>query len=130
MFTSCAGTCPVLTKNMAELQESFADRGELHFVSVTVDPETDTPEVLERYASKYSADTSRWHFLTGSLEDIHELAVKGFKVGSVDEPIFHSNRFILVDEDGSIRGYYTGTENLEMLRLRGDIDSVLEEQAS
>ncbi len=130
VFTTCAGSCPVLTTNMAELQRDLADTTEVHYVSVSVDPETDTPEVLAKYADVYSADTSRWHFLTGAEDRIQDLTVNGFKVGSIDEPLFHSNRFVLVDTSRSIRGYYTGTEAGDMLRLREDIKSLLEERAS
>lgn len=130
VFTSCAASCPVLTTNMAELQKDLADTPEVHYVSVSVDPVTDTPDVLAKYAAEYSADTSRWHFLTGTEDRIQDLTVNGFKVGSVDEPLFHSNRFVLVDSTRSIRGYYTGTEAGDMLRLRQDIKSLLEERAS
>ncbi len=130
VFTSCTGICPILSTNMSKLHRNLVDRPDVHLVSVSVDPETDTPEVLARYASRYSADTSRWHFLTGPRERIHQLAVAGFKVGSVDEPIFHSNRFILVDGDGAIRGYYVGTEPEDMAKLNHDINTLLESRSS
>ena len=122
MFTSCPSICPTLSANMATLQNRFADTSGIQFVSVTVDPETDTPEVLAEYATRFGADPTRWHFLTGPLEDIHALAVESFKVGSVDAPIFHSDKFILVDEAGYVRGYYTGTDIDDVQRLAADIE--------
>ena len=100
MFTSCQSICPTLSANMATLHKQFADTSGVRFVSITVDPETDTPEVLAEYAERFGADPARWHFLTGPLEDIHTLAAESFKVGSVDNPVFHSDKFILVDEAG------------------------------
>ena len=121
IFTSCAGICPILSNQMAGLQRTFSGRDDVEFVSITVDPERDTPEVLAEYAKRFDADTERWHFLTGELPYIHDVAVKGFKVGSVDDPLIHSERLILVDREGVIRGYYQGTEADSVLELSRDI---------
>lgn len=130
IFTSCAGTCPVLSENMRALHRELAERPDVRFVSVSVDPDTDTPEVLGAYAKRYSADTTRWHFLTGPEAAIQDLAVNGFKVGSVDDPIVHSNRFVLVDGDANIRGYYLGTEPEDVARLNMDLERLVSESAS
>ncbi len=121
IFTSCAGICPTLTNQMARLQRTYSGRSDVEFVSITVDPERDTPEVLTEYAKRFEADTERWHFLTGDLPYIHSVAVDGFKVGSVDDPLIHSERLILVDREGVIRGYYMGTEPDSVLELSRDI---------
>ena len=125
IFTSCAGVCPKMTRNMALLQTDFADMEDVHFVSITVDPERDSPEVLATYAKKYEANLERWHFLTGSEEDILTLSREGFMIGSGDEMIIHSPKFVLVDQDGVLRGFYTGDEPAEMDRLRVDIATLL-----
>ena len=125
IFTSCAGICPVMTLAMADLHRSFDGEDHVEFVSISVDPETDTPEVLSSYGERYGADPERWHFLTGAIEDIHALSVQTFKVGAVDEPINHSSRFILVDGSGSIRGYYVGTDSEDVARLAGGITELL-----
>ena len=122
MFTTCTTICPTLSANMATLHKQFADTPDVRFVSITVDPETDTPEVLAKYATRFGANAARWHFLTGPLEDIHTLAAESFKVGSVDNPVFHSDKFILVDDTGTIRGYYTGTDPDDVQRLATDIE--------
>lgn len=130
IFTSCAGVCPVMTGAMAGLQRSFEGDERVQFVSVTVDPETDTPEVLNKYAERYEADNEQWHFLTGDLDDIHALATQNFKVGSLDEPINHSSRFILVDATGFIRGYYIGTDPEDVAELEIAIRQLLDTDAS
>lgn len=120
-FTTCSGICPIMTKNLRSLQERFGSWKELEFVSISVNPEQDTPQALSVYARKYGADTNRWHFLTGTREDIARIAVHGFKVGSVQEPIFHSSYFVLVDRNARIRGYYEGTRPEEMERISRDL---------
>ena len=93
IFTSCAGPCPAMTRSMAAVAKKLELYPEVAFVSVSVDPETDTPEVLSRYGEKFGANPERWHFLTGTPEAIQELAVKGFMIGSVDDPVIHSTKF-------------------------------------
>lgn len=120
-FTTCSGICPIMTKNLKSLQDRYRSYPDVAFVSISVNPEQDTPPALAEYARKYGADTERWHFLTGAREDITRVAVQGFKVGSVDEPIFHSASFILVDRRGRIRGYYEGTRREAVERLSKDL---------
>lgn len=109
IFTSCGGQCPRMSAQMAKIQSMTPQR--IALVSFSVDPEQDTPEVLSRYAAKYSA-SERWHFLTGRREVIYSLAEKSFKLGvsekggSSVEPILHSSRFVLVDQQARIRGFY------------------------
>jgi protein SCO1/2 len=129
IFTTCGGICPVMTSNMKKLQDKlFAD---IRLVSFTVDPTKDTPEVLTEYANRYGADKDRWLFLTGDPESIQKLSVGGFKLamdptgGTEVEPIVHSSRFVLIDREGFIRGYY-GTEELTDLdRLIEDANNLL-----
>lgn len=127
IFTRCSGPCPVMTENMEALQNRFADDDRVRFVSITVDPEFDRPEVLSAYGEKYDADLDTWKFLTSSNESIHDLAVNGFKIGSVDDPLFHSTRFVLVDNEGNIRGYYHGTKDDGVAALANDISRLLAE---
>jgi len=111
----------MLTKHLKSLQEMFHEYPDVELVSISVNPEQDTPQALSTYAQKYGADTTRWHFLTGSREDITKVSVQGFKIGSVDEPIFHSASFVLVDRQGNIRGYYDGTNKNEVKKLSEDL---------
>ncbi len=127
VFTSCAGTCPTLTGNLKDLREALGEQPQVEFVSISVDPGTDTPERLTSYAEKNGIDTASWHFLTGSIDDIQTLMVDGFMIGSAEDPLFHSNRFVLVDAAGTIRGFYMGTEEESVDLLLNDLHRLLEE---
>ena len=127
-FTTCSDICPVMSKNMAALHRSFALVGDVTQISITVNPEFDSSVVLKKYAQKYQANTSKWHFLTGTRAQITELAVNSFKLGSIEEPVFHSSKFALVDRQGSIRGYYDGVQPGEVSQLFTDITVLLKEQ--
>ncbi len=128
IFTTCGGICPVMTKNMAALYRSFLPIDSVEMVSVSVNPENDSPDILARFARKYHADTTKWHFLTGARDEIKRLAVESFKVGSLEEPIFHSDRFVLVDREGRIRGYYDGTQQKSIDTLFKDIAALIKER--
>jgi protein SCO1/2 len=124
MFTSCPDVCPLLTQRMVALHRRLASHGDaVHFVSFSVDPQTDTPEVLTRYARERGADYPNWTFLTGSTDDLRKVIVGGFKgtMQPVEEPgkpanILHGSHFVLVDGAATIRGYYategTGLDTL------------------
>lgn len=129
IFTRCSGPCPMMSRHMADLHEAFQNETDVHFVSISVDPEHDTPEVLETYAARFSAaDSDRWHFLTGPIDAVTTLSVDGFKLGYDGEPIFHSTRFVLVDRQGYIRGYFDGTESNDLVRLSKAISDLIDER--
>jgi len=119
------------------LHEAFAearDVNELRFVSFTVDPEWDTPEVLRSYAEGVAADPERWLFLTGDRDAIYALSQQGFHLGAGDDvatsEIMHSTRFVLVDRAGRIRGYYDGTVPEEVAQLAKDARVVARERVA
>ena len=122
IFTTCAGPCPVMSGQFAELQSRFSNAPDLNLLSISVNPDYDSPEILREYGGRYGANYNKWRFLTGDREAIHELAVDGFKVGSVEDPIFHSTRFILLDDKARIRGYYISSELEEMQQLWRDVE--------
>jgi len=127
-FTSCGGICPIMTKNMAALHRSFELVENVQHVSITVNPEIDSSEILKKYGQKYKANQNKWHFLTGTREQIKDLAVRSFKLGSVDEPVFHSSKFALIDRKGFIRGYYDGVQAGEVSQLFMDVALLLKEK--
>lgn len=129
IFTTCAGPCPVMTAEFVKLQGEFADRPDLRLLSISVNPEYDTPEILTAYGKGFGADFGKWSFLTGAREAIHRLAVEGFHIGSIEDPVFHSTRFVLIDRQGRIRGYYTSTEPEEVENLSRDARRLLSEAA-
>ena len=129
IFTRCPASCPMMSARMARLERSLPRDLDVLLVSISVDPAHDTPEVLERYAKTYQAP-ERWLFLTGEREDVRKLSVEGFKLGldmdpppgmAGPEPILHSTRFVLVDGEGRIRGYYEAFDEASMEKLRTDL---------
>ena len=133
IYTTCTDTCPLQTAAMAKLQEEFAGKAEIHLVSFTVDPERDTPQVLSLYADKYRADARRWYFLTGERDRIIRLIRDGFHLSVAMLPtesdasgmIPHSPRFVLVDRQARIRGYYDSREIEALSRLKRDVEALL-----
>jgi protein SCO1/2 len=121
IFTSCQGPCPTMSSQMSRLQRNLADLSNVQFVSFTVNPATDTPEVLRQYATQFHADFRRWHFLTGEQDKIARLSMDGFLVGSLEDPLMHSTKFILVDPEGRTRGHYDGTEFASVQQLARDL---------
>ena len=126
IFTTCAGPCPIMTQTMADLIARVSPTQNLQFVSISVNPDYDVPEILKKYGEKYHADFSRWHFLTGAMKDIHRLAAMDFKLGSVDNPVFHSDRFVLVDSKLNIRGYYDVQDPAGLVKLKKELNWLLE----
>lgn len=129
VFTRCPASCPMLTARMARLLRDLPKDDPVRFVSFSVEPDHDTPEVLQKYAESFSAP-DHWLFLTGTREQIRSLTVEGFKLGlemtpppgmSFPEPILHSTRFVLVDGEGRIRGYYEAFDEESMKRLEADL---------
>ncbi len=112
MFTRCSGPCPRLAAAFAGLQDRF-EGTDVRLVSITVDPEHDTPGVLADYADRFGADADRWWFLTGDEAGVHGLVTGSLKqafVADEDRPagmrVTHSTRFVLVDGTGQIRGFF------------------------
>jgi cytochrome oxidase Cu insertion factor (SCO1/SenC/PrrC family) len=111
IFTRCAGTCPMITRRMGELQAACAADPALQdvrFISISVDPGFDRPDVLRDYAGKVHADLNRWTFLTGTRDAVRAIVRDGFKLPVEDQddaamPILHSQSFVLVDRTGGVR---------------------------
>ena len=133
VFTRCPDVCPMLSTRAAWVGEELAVgpalRQPVRLVSVTVDPDYDTPAVLEQYAQRYEADPSRWSFLTGPRDTIDGV-VAGFQQGldraqteGETPSIVHSERFVLVDAHGIIRGYYRSDDE-GLLELLADTRSL------
>jgi cytochrome oxidase Cu insertion factor (SCO1/SenC/PrrC family) len=128
IFTRCYTVCPRMTQQLAKLKPLLPEG--VGAVSFSVDPEYDTPEVLAEYAERHGADAD-WHFLTGDLATLDALTRKAFllpldrspdpEVAATPDPILHSNRFVLVDGEARIRGYYDGFDPAEVERLLGDV---------
>ena len=133
IFTRCGGMCPGLTTTLAALLRRLDAAGvpNVTAVSFTVDPTRDDPPTLQRYAERFGADARRWLFLTGERAAVEGLVRDGFRLAIAElppgerenapEPITHSDRFVLVDADLNIRGYYHATEADAVDRLERDL---------
>lgn len=134
IFTHCAGPCPLLSLQMGALQEPLAEFADVRLVSISVDPERDTPEVCAEYARRYNAHETNWLFITGEKPEVYKLIRKGFSVTVDNSPeddasdqIMHSLRFALVDRRGQVRAYYTGTDTDLLDQLLPDVKKLLKE---
>jgi protein SCO1/2 len=124
MFTNCPGPCPRMSSQMHDVQTAFAGQ-DVKLVSMTVDPDRDTPEKLAKYAAFYSATPGVWYFLTGARETLNHLGQDVFKLNPVDGSFDHSTRFVLVDRKSQIRGYYLTSEPDAISRLIADAKALL-----
>lgn len=141
-FTSCGSICPKLTANMAKLQQSFIRGGDMRkkvdtpivqFMSFTVDPQHDSVSVLKAYADRYGVNHDNWWMLTGSRDSIYKFAFEELKVDKFSqEPIspefVHTSRFILIDKEHIIRGWYNGLDSTSISKLARDIGSLMLEK--
>jgi len=128
IFTRCVTSCPVITARMKELRRRLPP--EVRSVSFSVDPEHDTPPVLSEYARKWQVEGRQWLFLTGSRPEMWTLIRKGFLLPVEDQPdvpeapILHTNRFVLVDAEGGIRGTYEALDPDSLHRLLEDLRAI------
>ncbi len=129
IFTSCVETCPAITSAMMRLHDRVEDTApDVKFVSFTVYPKVDTPEVLKNYSETFTkGNWDRWSFLTGDTQEIYELIVNGFGLIVKENleankragfEVAHSNRVVLVNEDGIPVGTFLGTKPEDMVKLR------------
>jgi protein SCO1/2 len=125
IYTTCTGPCPRMTSQMREVQDAIAKMPDVKLVSFTVDPARDTPQVLADYAKIHGASFEHWYFLTGSRATLLKLDRDAFKLGNVDEALEHSTRFVLVDRQAHIRGYYDTSESSVIPRLISGIYELL-----
>ena len=125
-FTTCQDICPIMTKNMYRLQEELKDDNDILFLSHTVIPEVDTVQQLKKYAVENNVDDSKWNLVTGDKKQIYDLARKSYlavedtEYGEFD--MIHAENFMLIDKKRQIRGFYDGTDDLEIDRLLSDIE--------
>jgi len=125
-FTTCQDICPIMTKNMHLLQEELKEDNDILFLSHTVIPEVDTVQQLKKYAIENKVDDSKWNLVTGDKKQIYDLARKSYlavedaEYGEFD--MIHTENFMLIDKEKQIRGFYDGTNDLEIERLLKEIE--------
>jgi len=134
-FTSCPTICPTMTKQMNQLIWQLEGKvdGNIKFLSFTVDPEYDTPEVLKKYAEENEVNDQIWNLVTGDRDKIYALGVDAFKLPAQEDAkapggFLHSNQFVLIDEEKHIRGYFDGTNSVQIRTLAADIKKLVSEK--
>lgn len=142
IFTRCPSSCPRLSRKMAALTARLRASGDrVRFVSISVDPEYDTPERIKAFGARYGADGSRWRFVTGPFDRVLRAIDQGFRVSSgMSSPgqtaandfdpyaLAHSNHFALVDGASTMRGAYSVEEDSGVERLALDVEALLSER--
>ncbi|MDE2142570.1 MAG: SCO family protein [Elusimicrobia bacterium] len=125
VYTRCAGPCPMLSANMAGLQKRLPKS--VGLLSFTVDPDHDSPEVLTEYARKFGADPQRWWFVAGDKPSLVKLFRDGFQIAVAEsaaapegQNVAHTTKFVLIDGEGRIRGYYDGDDAASLDKLAAD----------
>lgn len=131
-FTTCKSICPIMNRELTHVYKAFKDRNDLMILSLTVDPETDSVPKLAEHAKNYGVNDDKWWFATGSKKDLYELTRRSFMLtveegdGGVDDFI-HTQNFALIDKEKHIRGFYDGTDSVEVARLITDIRTLIKE---
>jgi protein SCO1/2 len=124
IYTNCPGACPLMTSQMHRMEEKLKDDPDVRLVSISVDPDRDTPPVLNAFAKRFGGPTPQWVFLTGSPQTVHLLAHDVFHVGDVIKTMDPSTKFMLVDKRGHLRGYYSTFDPDGRGRLLRDVDAL------
>jgi len=143
-FTSCRSICPMLTHNMVKMQQSFMNGGEVRnkidtsivqFISMSIDPERDSVSVLKNYADRFGVNPDNYWMLTGKKDSIYrfafeELKVDQFSVEPISPDFIHTSRFVLLDRNMVVRGYYDGLDkdSTSLSQLARDIGLLMLEK--
>ncbi len=131
-FTTCPTICPKMKTQMLRIYERYKDRDEVRIISLSIDPDFDTPNVLKDYATRLQVKAPKWNLLTGDKAAIYQLGQKSYMVSAQEDPneaggFVHSGAFILVDKNRHVRGIYDGTVEAEVNHLLEDMEVLLKE---
>lgn len=125
-FTTCPSICPIMKTQMKRVYDEFLSDNDVMILSHTIDPEHDTVALLKDYRERIGVSGNKWHFVTGDMDDIYQIARTGYFVTALEDNtvpggFLHSGAFLLVDKKGRIRGQYDGTKEDQVDRLIRDI---------
>ena len=128
-FTTCQTICPIMTKNMHEVQKTFITDKDVMILSHTVTPDIDSVAQLKKYAKEKNVNASKWNLVTGDKKQIYDLARKSYLAVKDDGDggpfdMIHTENFMLIDKERQIRGFYDGTDMKEIERLIDDIKTL------
>jgi protein SCO1/2 len=118
-----------MTSKMEELYHHYDNAEQVQFVSISVDPARDTLQALQAYAARHNVDDDRWNFLRAPIDEVRTLSVEGFMLGG-DFPMGHSTKFVLIDPQGEIRGYYRSMEDASLNALKTHIEALARQSLS
>jgi protein SCO1/2 len=132
IFTRCAGPCLKMSRQMKQLQQSLPERSQVKLVTLTTDPDFDTPHVLNNYAQRFGAESNRWFFLTGTKSALMDLETGSLKLTAIEKkpeeretPVdlfIHSTIFVIVDKQGLLRGIFeTSGDGINPEQVKGQI---------
>lgn len=138
VFTRCAGSCPIMSTQMKSLQGALPSNSRAKLVTLTTDPDYDTPSILKRYGERYGADFQRWTFLTGAKGELAGLAAGSLKLGSTPVPpqdrtnsvdlFVHSTIFVVVDKQARLRGIFqTEGQDVDWAKIQPQILATVKE---
>jgi protein SCO1/2 len=135
-FTTCKGICPKMNENMTRVYQAFRGNNDVMILSHTVDPKKDTVQAMKAYSLRFEADPKQWKFLTGDKKELYDMARYGYLVTASDDTaavdiqsdFIHTDRFVLVDRDGRIRGQYEGTNSGSVGQMINDMNALLKEE--
>jgi protein SCO1 len=131
-FTHCPVICPKMIKSLKRVQAEFPNDKNIHILSFTVDPESDSAVQLKKYAQSFGINTNQWTLLTGDKKELYKLARNSFMIAAIDgdggpEDFIHSEKLVLLDALRRIRGYYDGTNEKQVDKLLNDIKKLKNE---
>lgn len=125
IFTNCPGPCPMMSKRMSELYLLYSGSDKVGFVSISVDPNRDSLSALQEYANRFGVNNNQWLFLRAPIEKVIDLYENGFKLGGM-LPADHSTKFILIDQNSVIRGYYDSLDDVSISILKNHIKELVQ----
>ncbi len=127
MFTQCTGPCPITSGRLKAIQDKIPQTAFFRLVSISLDPDFDTPEVLNTYGNKFHYDPNRWFFLTGEINAIYAAAKTSLRLPAGEKPDMHSNKMLVVDKKGWVRKALDSEKPTDFEILEQSVKTLLDE---
>lgn len=129
-YTGCPTVCQTINKNMSWLVGTYYKNKMVYFLTITVDPEHDTADVLNKYLQTFKPESNRWLMCNGDTSAVYNFARKGLFVNAAKagNDFIYSDNFVLIDQEHRIRGYYRAAVTSEVNRLNDEIKVLIAEE--